>query len=258
MRLSPFAKAVLSLALPVVLSGCNKTDTSTTPSGTSTAVTITVYAGPLDPGGSTKYLVVLDADATLQVNLAGEQLADPMRTISEPLKIDISTWDGTDCTALDSTVTEPRLTAQLQRFLRAGTYCVRVSDPGTLTQTIGAIVKIAYPAPKLLTGTGSPVTFASVLPPGGTVSKSFVLSTEGTIDATLNSVGGVPGTVVGFALGVVGSDTSTCTITTLIRTTAGSTPQLSARADAGAYCATVIDQGAFTTPSNFTMTIAHP
>lgn len=258
MRLSPFAKVVLSLALPVLLFGCDKTDTSTSPSGAPTAVTIAVYAGPIDPGGSTMYLVTLDADSTLQVNLAGEQLADPIRTVSVPLQIDISNWDGSLCTALDSAVTEPRLTAQLQRFLKAGTYCVKLSDPGTLTQTVGAIVRIAYPAPKLFTGTASPVTFSSVVPPGGTVSKSFVLSTEGTIDVTLNSVGSSPNTVMALGLGVVPSDATTCTVTTLIRTTPGSVPQLSAHANAGSYCAAIIDDGALTAPSTFTMTIAHP
>jgi hypothetical protein len=258
MRLSPFAKVVLSLALPVVLAGCNKTDTSTAPSSPSTSVTITVYAGPLDPGGSTIYTVTLDADSTVQVNLAGEQLADPIRTISVPLQIDISTWDGSSCTPLDSAVTEPKLTAQLQRFLAAGTYCVKVSDPGTLTQTVGSIVKIAYPAPKLFTGTVAPVTFTSLLPPRGTVSKSFVLSTEGTIDVTLNSIANAPNATVALGIGVVATDNSNCVLTTIVRTKAGGTPQLSARADAGSYCAAVIDDGALTTPSNFTMTIAHP
>jgi hypothetical protein len=258
MRLSPFAKVVLSLAVPVLLSGCNKTDTSTAPSAPSTSVTINVYAGPIDPGGFTNYIVTLDADSTLQVNLAGEQLADPIRTVSVPLQIDISSWDGSLCTALDSAVTEPRLTAQLQRFLAAGTYCVKLSDPGTLTQTIGAIVKIAYPAPKLFTGTVAPVTFTSVLPPGGTVSKSFVLSTEGTIDVTLNSIAGSPNATVALGLGVVATDNSNCVLTTIVRTKAGSTPQLSARADAGSYCAAVIDDGILTAPSNFTMTLAHP
>jgi len=258
MRLSPFAKVVLSLALPALLSGCNKTDTSTTPSATSTAVTINVFGGPLDPGGSTIYTVTLDADSTLQVNLAGEQLADPIRTVSVPLQIDISTWDGTACTILDSTVTEPRLQAQLQRFLRAGTYCVKISDPGTLTQTVGGILRVSFPAPKLFVGTVAPVTFSSLLPQRGTVSKSFVLSTEGTIDVTLNSIGNSPNTLMGLGLGVVASDNTVCTLTTIIRTKPGTTPQLSARADAGPYCAAVIDDGNLTAATNFTMTIAHP
>jgi hypothetical protein len=258
MRLSPFAKVALLLALPALVSGCNNNDTSTAPSGTPTTVTISVYAGPLDPGGSTIYTVTLDADSTLQVNLAGEQLADPIRTVSEPLQIDVSNWDGTNCASLDSTITTPRLTAQLQRFLKAGTYCVKVSDPGTLTQTVGAILKVAYPAPKLFIGTASPVTFSSVLPPGGTVSKSIVLSSEGTINVTLKDIGLPAGATVGLGLGVVGSDDTKCTLTTIVQTTAGATPQLSARADAGAYCAAVVDSGVLTAPTNFTMDIEHP
>jgi len=129
---------------------------------------------------------------------------------------------------------------------------------GTLTQTVGGILRVSFPAPKLFVGTVAPVTFSSLLPQRGTVSKSFVLSTEGTIDVTLNSIGNSPNTVMGLGLGVVASDNTVCTLTTIIRTKPGTTPQLSARADAGPYCAAVIDDGNLTAATNFTMTIAHP
>ena len=257
MRLTSFATVVLALTLPLCLAGCGNTD-PTAPTPPLTAVTIAVYAGPIDPGGSTKYIVTLDADSTLQVNLAGEQLADPIRTVSVPLKIDISNWDGTACTPMESVVTEPRLTAQLQRYLTQGTYCVQLSDPGTLMQTVGAVLKIAYPAPKLFTGTEAPVTFSSVLPPRGTVSKSFVVSTEGTIDVTLDSVASSPDATFALGLGVVPTDSSNCTLTTIVRTRPGGPAQLSALANAGSYCAAVIDDGALTSPSSFSITIAHP
>ena len=68
-----------------------------------------------------------------------EQLGDPTRTISVPVKIDISNWDGTLCTPIVSNVVTPVLQARLQQFLKAATYCVQVSDPGTLTQTTGTM-----------------------------------------------------------------------------------------------------------------------
>jgi hypothetical protein len=259
MRQTSFATLVPILALAAGLTaGCGNS-TSTTPSDTtSSSVVIDVYAGPIDPGGTTRYIVTLAADSTLQVMLAGEQLSDPTRTVSVPLQIDISDWDGSYCTPLDTNVTAPRLTAQLQRWLTAGSYCVQVSDPGTLAETVGAVVRISYPAPKLLPGTGSPVTLDSVVSPSGMTTKSFVTSREGDISITLNSAGPNGDTPVGLAIGVGGTDGGPCTLTRIVQTQAGPSPQITEHADAGIYCAAVIDPGTFTTAQNFSLTIAHP
>jgi hypothetical protein len=254
----PFRTIAPLLVLAAGLAaGCGP-NTSTTPTPTDTSVTINVYAGPLDPGGSSRYIVTLSNASTLQVMLAGEQLLNPLRTLDVPLEINISDWDGSNCTPLDSNVTVPKLTSQLQRFLAAGSYCVQVIDPGNLTETIGSVVRISYPAPKRFQGTGSPVTLESTLTPGGQSSKTFVLSTAGTITATLNSAGANNDAVMGFGLGVVPSDSNVCTLTHVIEITPGSPRQISAPADAGIYCAAVFDSGATIAPTDFSFTIEHP
>jgi hypothetical protein len=247
------------LALVVLAASCSNTITSPSDNGGSSTVIINVYAGPLDPGGSTNFIETLDSDSTLQVMLAGEQLENPLRTASIPLRLEIANWDGSLCTPLDTNVTAPRLTAQLQRYLTAGTYCIRLSDPGTLTEPIGTILRVSYPAPKFLPGTASPVTFASTITPGGRASKTFVTSAEGDIAITLDSLGGPAGTEAGLGIGVLGSDaSSTCTMTRLVHTTPGSGPQIVEHADAGVYCAVLLDVGQITSAQDFSLTIAHP
>jgi hypothetical protein len=47
-------------------------------------------------------------------------------------------------------------------------------------------------------------------------------------------------------------------LTKIVDAVPGSGPQIVEMADAGIYCAGLIDQGALTTPSNFSLTVAHP
>jgi hypothetical protein len=156
-----------------------------------------------------------------------------------------------------SNVVEPVLQSRLQQSLKAGTYCVQVSDPGTLTQTVGTIVRISYPVPTLLPGTASPVTFASTLAPGGVTTKTFVTATNGTIAVSLDSFD-APGVTPRLAIGVLGTDETACTLTTIVDAVPGAGPQILQAADAGIYCAGVVDPGTLTTPASFSLTIAHP
>jgi hypothetical protein len=263
MRKTTFLKAAWLLVLPVLgLAGCSNTSTTSTSPTTPTTpviqtVSIHVYAGPLDPGGAASYIITLDSDATVQVTLVGEQLNDPIRTLSVPLQIDISNWDGSLCTPMDSVVVTPRLTAHLQRYLTAGSYCVHLSDPGTLTQTIGSVVRVSFPAPKVLPGTASPVTFSSTILPGGVSSKTFVASQEGDVSITLKSV--ATNRPVGLGIGVYGTDvTTTCTLTRIVNVPPGTVPQITEHVDAGPYCAAVVDTGTISAPTAFSMDITNP
>ena len=258
MRMSSFLRAVCLLMVPAMgLAACGDPVTSTSPSSTST-VAIQVYAGPLDPGGTANYLVTLDADETMQVTLVGEQLSDPLRTLDLPLTISIGTWDGSTCTPKSSATVTPRLTTQLQLYLTATTYCVQVADAGSLTQTIGSIVRVAFPAPKLLNPTISPSTLSSSVVPGGVSSKTFIAGIEGDVTVTLKSLGSTARTV-GLGLGVYGTDVTTaCTLTKIVNVAPGSTPQISAHVDPGTYCAAVFDAGTITVPTTFSLEITNP
>jgi hypothetical protein len=99
---------------------------------------------------------------------------------------------------------------------------------------------------------------SSTLAPGGLTTKTFVTSSAGTITVALDSLDANPGAAPQVAIGVVGTDTPTCTLTKIVDAVPGTGPQIVEVADAGIYCAGVIDQGTLTKPASFALTIAHP
>jgi len=244
----------------MVIGSCSTPFPDQPSSTTSSDENIEVLVDLLQPGGSTIATLSLPTDTTVQVMLAGEQLTSSVASTSVPLQIDIGNFiiDGTDCEAKQTVVAEPRLKAHLQHYFAAGVYCVKISDPGNLPEPVGVILRVAYPVPKFLNGTVSPVVFSSTLPRGGSVTKTVTTSTEGTIDVTLTSLGSQPNAEVGLGIGVVPSTSASCTLTKIVRVKAGSTPQISEKVDAGSYCIGLSDVGTLTAPTTFSVTIVHP
>ncbi|MFN8057946.1 MAG: hypothetical protein U0Q12_02190 [Vicinamibacterales bacterium] len=107
--------------------------------------------------------------------------------------------------------------------------------------------------------TTSPVTetFASILTPQGAATRIFGTSVAGTLRVTLTSAG-PPSTVVGLGLGIRDTSGQACQLTSAVNTTAGTSAQLSAAADAGTYCVRIYDVTGLPEPINFSITIVHP
>src|SRR5262245_39079142 len=99
--------------------------------------------------------------------------------------------------------------------------------------------------------------FASRLTPNGAVSRSFGVTTAGTVTVMLTNAAG-PTTVVGLGIGVPTTGIAKCALSTAIRTASGTTPQISTPVDAGTYCVTVYDLGTLTTPIDFSVTLVYP
>ena len=99
--------------------------------------------------------------------------------------------------------------------------------------------------------------FASRLTPGGSASRQFGASANGTVTAMLTNAAG-PNTVVGLGIGVPTTGLAQCALSTAVQTNAGSTPQLSATVDAGNYCVVVYDLGTLTSPIDFSVTLVYP
>ena len=106
--------------------------------------------------------------------------------------------------------------------------------------------------------TPAPTTtvFASTLSVKSSASRTFTAAQAGTVTVTLTSLGTTA--PVGMGLGVPSAGVANCTLTTSIRTTAGTTPQISAQVDAGSYCAAIFDVGNLTDTIGFEMSIVHP
>ncbi len=100
--------------------------------------------------------------------------------------------------------------------------------------------------------------FAGTVPVAGAAFYSFNIAENGTVNVTLNSVGGVgvPSTVqLGMGIGTpAGTD---CATTTVVTTAAGTAPQLTGTFGPGLFCARVYDVGNLFGPATFKTTIAH-
>jgi|HubBroStandDraft_6_1064221.scaffolds.fasta_scaffold1455644_1 hypothetical protein len=100
-------------------------------------------------------------------------------------------------------------------------------------------------------------TFTSTLYVGSAVSRSYTLSTAGTVTATL--VGAAPPTIVlGIGVGIPQLNGAGCVLNSSLNTVAGPTAQVTVAVDIGAYCVQVFDPGTVTDLASFTVNIIHP
>lgn len=101
--------------------------------------------------------------------------------------------------------------------------------------------------------------FVSSVPVNGSRFYAFEVGAYGTVNVTLDRVGGgvVPTTVwVGVGLGV--PDGTDCSTSTSLSTQAGAGPHISSTLAAGTYCARIYDIGNLAAAAPFAVTIAHP
>lgn len=246
--------AFLPIVVAVLASACAAD--ATAPTSLPPAQSLDIYSGPLDPGGLSTYLFTLGETSSVELMLAGVVLDAPLRTIAPVLRIRFSRWNGTDCDTLLEADTVPRLTAALRGYFEAGTYCAIVTDPGNLTEPVGVTMRIVAPA--LLRASGAPGTdtFASTITPAGEAFRTVRASTAGTVTVALKSLSA--NVEMGLALGIPSSDFSRCNYSQIVRVLPGNAPQISARVDAGDYCAALFDVGNITRNESFALEIAHP
>lgn len=251
----PSRFAVLAImAVLVVTSACADDPTAPTPNPISQS--LEVYSGPLDPGGTSTYLFTLNQTTTVQLMLAGVVVDGPLRSLSPVLRMQVGAWDGTACVPRHEIDTAPRLTAALHAWLEPGTYCASLVDPGSLTETVGATMRIVAPALIRTGGSAGTVTFTNTITPGGSASRSFEASVAGTVTLTLNSFS--TGAEVAIGIGVLSPDGSGCRLGHIVRVSPGGSPQITTQVDPGGFCATVFDAGNLTQNATFSMTIVHP
>jgi hypothetical protein len=94
----------------------------------------------------------------------------------------------------------------------------------------------------------------------GAAFYSFDVAQYGTVNLTLQNVGGVTGVPesvwVGLGIGV--PDGTDCSTTTSTNTQAGGGPHVSSVLAAGTYCARIYDVGNLAAPTPFDVLIVHP
>jgi hypothetical protein len=102
--------------------------------------------------------------------------------------------------------------------------------------------------------------FTGSLPVGGVRFYSFDVTALGTVNITLDRVGGVAGVpaTIWVGIGVGTPDGTDCSTTASLSTQSGGGPHISTSLAAGTYCARIYDIGNLAAPAPFAVTIAHP
>jgi hypothetical protein len=99
-------------------------------------------------------------------------------------------------------------------------------------------------------------SFTGTVAVGGSSFFTFTVAQPGTVNVTLTSLGG--SSPVGLGIGAPNGTTSCQLATSSQSTTAGSSPQLTAKENAGTYCVSVFDTGSLAAATTFAVTVAHP
>lgn len=95
--------------------------------------------------------------------------------------------------------------------------------------------------------------WSSVIAPGGASTRTFIVSSSGTIVVTLTD-----GPTAGLGVGLPRTTGGGCRLGVSVNASPGTTPQISTQADAGQYCIQVYDLGTLTDPIGFALKIEHP
>jgi hypothetical protein len=100
------------------------------------------------------------------------------------------------------------------------------------------------------------ITFTSQLAVRGSATRSFTMSTAGTVKVTLATLGnGSLSAGLGVGVPVTGTP---CSLAQSLVTGPGDSPQVVTTADAGTYCVQLYDAGSLTEDTAFSITIEHP
>jgi hypothetical protein len=101
-------------------------------------------------------------------------------------------------------------------------------------------------------------TYADTLVVGASGFYSFSVNEYGTVNVTLESIGGtfVPSTVM-IGIGIGTPSGTECVTTTTLNTASGTGPHLSGTYQPGVYCAKVWDIGNLFGPATFRIVVAH-
>lgn len=137
---------VLGLILTIFSStGCTFGNTATSPTNYTIVSPVTeIFQGTLAPSGSAFYSFIIGNPDPVRVTLASLTLTSSGAAVATNVKLGFGVPDGTTCAATFSTTTTAALVSQYFQVASPGTYCVIVSDPGTMTTSLNFAVRIIH------------------------------------------------------------------------------------------------------------------
>jgi hypothetical protein len=133
-----FLMPLLALVLPTA--GCDDASTATSP--TTTSPVTETFSGQFVPGGSASRAFTAAAAGTVLITLT--QIGPPADAVVG-LGVGIPQVNGSGCHMTQAVqagaASSPQITVQVD----AGTYCLRLYDPGTLAAQVAFSVTIVRP-----------------------------------------------------------------------------------------------------------------
>jgi hypothetical protein len=243
---------LLPLLVALCASACGD-DKPTAPSPTVPTAVMNVYTGTLSPRTPFFYAFSPTDSGSVSVTYIGA-VDSTGATVDAAVTIGLGIPKGTGCGTTQTAVATPGLNAQLKGPVGAGTYCIDIVDNGSLTSDVTFTVRLIYSIDPTVVGSAGTETFSSTMTIGGSATRTFRATANGSVSVKLQGVSSsVP---IGLGLGIPGVDGLGCFFSKAIRANAGD--QISMGADAGIYCVKVYDVGNLTTTSTFNVEIVHP
>lgn len=246
----------------LLATGCNNLPTVPDPADPGTPfaplVLSSVFPGTLTAGGADVFFSfpVPVGPSTIRVMLASV-IVGPNEAVTTPLGLGLGVPVGFGCEVFLSVTATPGLAYQLSTDLEAGTYCLNVSDVGSLTGPVDFAVRIDANPQIVFGATSSPVTFQSMLTQSGESARTFSPPHSGTATVTLDAVG--PTAIeVGVGIGIPDPNGGGCLLSRTVITPAGTGTLFSLAVETGVYCVKIFDVGNVVDAATFTITIIHP
>jgi len=139
---------VLGLILSFCSSaGCIFGDPATAPTNYTIVSPVTeLFQDTLAVQGNKAFAFIVGNPDPLRVTLASVTSTSNGAAVTASLRLTVGLWDTTaaTCTQTFATTTSAALVAQYLQVVTAGTYCVVVADPGTLTAPVNFAVRIIH------------------------------------------------------------------------------------------------------------------
>ena len=122
--------------------GCNST---TAPTNYTIVSPVTeIFQGTLAVKGTSFFTFIIGNPDPLRITLASLTNESTGAAVTTNVQLGLGVKAGTTCTSTFSTTTTAALVAQYFQVATPGTYCVFVSDPGTMTTSLKFAVRIIH------------------------------------------------------------------------------------------------------------------
>ena len=139
----PYARTLLLVTVSIAgLTSASCDDGATATSPTATSPVTETFTGQFIPGGSAARSFTAASAGTVSITLT--QAAPPAGVVVG-LGVGIPQANGSSCLLTQSLQTSAATSPQFTVQVDAGTYCVRIYDPGTLTSQVAFTVTIVRP-----------------------------------------------------------------------------------------------------------------